>query len=66
MKVFIERENSTKTISLDKEINCRELLKDLKISRESVILVKNGNVCLEDEVLEDSDELKILSVVSGG
>lgn len=66
MKVFIERENSTKTMPLDKEINCRELLKELKISRESVILVKNGNVCLEDEVLQDSDELKILSVVSGG
>lgn len=66
MKVFIERENKTTDIPLEKEINCRELLKQLKISRESVILVKNGSVCLEDEVLKDSDELKILSVVSGG
>lgn len=66
MKVFIERENKTTTIPLENEINCRELLKQLKISRESVILVKNGTVCLEDEVLQDSDELKILSVVSGG
>ena len=66
MDVYIERENTTKKVDIEKEMNCRELLKKLNISQEAVILVKNGNICLEDEVLTNDDSLKILSVVSGG
>lgn len=66
MDVYIEREDTTKTVDIEKEMNCRELLKKLNISQESVILVKNGNICLEDEVLTNDDYLKVLSVVSGG
>lgn len=66
MKLFIERENKTQNIELENEISCKEFLKGLNISQEAVILVKNGSVCLEDEILTNDDELKLLSVVSGG
>ena len=66
MKVFIEKDNQTKEVPLSEETSCIDVLKQLEISREAVILVKNGSVCLDEEMLKDSDELKLLSVVSGG
>lgn len=63
MKVYIEKE--------DKHIDAgacsgKQLLELLKINPSTVILVKNDEVVLEDEQLEDADEIKILSVISGG
>ena len=66
MKVFLERSNENITISIDGKKSLKEVLFDLKISIESVILIKNNEICLEDEFVCDSDNIKILSVVSGG
>jgi sulfur carrier protein len=46
--------------------NAKELLKLLEINSETVLVVKNKELVDLDEVLEDSDEVEILSVVSGG
>lgn len=63
MKVFIEREN--KHIELTSK-NGIELLKSLQINPAEVLLIKNDEVVLPEEELEDSDSIQILSVVSGG
>ena len=42
------------------------LLKSLELSKETVIVVRNGELVNEDEVLENKDKIKIMSVVSGG
>ena len=64
MKIFIEKEN--KHLVLDKVRNGKELLATLKINPATVLLVKNDEVVLIDEELQESDEVRILSVVSGG
>jgi len=64
MKVFIESED--KQIVLDKECTAKELLVELDINPTTVILVKNNETILLDEELSKDDEIKILSVVSGG
>lgn len=66
MKIYIERENNTKEVSLKKPTELNKILKSMDIPLESVILIKNGDICLEDEIVEDKDEVKLLSVVSGG
>ena len=43
-----------------------ELLKELKLNKETVIVVRNGELVTEEESLKNSDKVKILSVVSGG
>lgn len=63
MKVFIERENKT--------IECQaatgtELLKQLDIPESTVLFVKNNDVVLPETELSETDEIKILSVISGG
>lgn len=64
MEVFIEKEQRT----ISEQGNCTgaELLKKLGINATTILLVRNGEVILEEEHLDDSDTIQILSVVSGG
>jgi sulfur carrier protein ThiS len=66
MKIYIEKDDRSEDIKLKKSIDGKKLLQKLKINPASVILVKNDEVVLEDELFEDDDEIKILSVISGG
>ncbi len=66
VEIYLERENKTITKNLEKKIQLKELLNELNISLSSVILVKNNEIALEDEIISNEDKIKILSVVSGG
>lgn len=66
MKLYLEKEDKTTEIELKEKVILKKLLKELNISINSVILVKNSQICLEEEEISNEDELKILSVVSGG
>ena len=63
MKVYVEKQD--KLLELEKK-SIRELLDELKINPNTVIIVKNNEIVLEDEQLDDNDDIKILSVISGG
>lgn len=63
MKVFIEREN--KIIESVAKTG-KELLSELHIPESTVLLVKNNEVVLSDVELSETDDVKILSVISGG
>lgn len=63
MKVFIEKTNETKELE-SKTVN--ELLSKLKINPTTVIVIRNSELVTEDEQLSSKDEIKILSVISGG
>jgi sulfur carrier protein ThiS len=65
MKVYIEKDNRYLNLDLDK-IDGKSLLEKLKINPSAIILVKNDEVVLEDEIFTEKDNVKILSVVSGG
>lgn len=66
MEIFIEKDNKTIKIKLEKSKKLIDILNELNITKESIILVKNGEIALEETLVEDKDNLKILSVVSGG
>ena len=65
MNVYIEKDNKNLKLELD-NVSWLKLLERLKINSSSIILVRNNEVVLEDEILSDKDDVKILSVVSGG
>ena len=66
VKIFVDRENLNKTVKLDSTALVLDLLKELKINPVTVIVSRNNELILEDEKLNDNDEIKILSVISGG
>jgi sulfur carrier protein len=64
MNIYIEKDK--KQIVLEEELSVKELLSKLEINPETVMVVKNNEVVLDDEQIGKEDEIKILSVVSGG
>lgn len=64
MKVFIERENKNKQIKFKGKVSL--LLRQLKLNPVTVLVARNGSLVAEDDSLSDKDEVKILSVISGG
>jgi sulfur carrier protein ThiS len=63
VKVFIERENKKVNIKA-KDID--EIIKKLNINKEEVIIVKNDELTPNNVKLKEKDEVKFLSVISGG
>ena len=66
VNVFVDRENKNTTLELNNNSIVADLLKKLDINPVTVIVARNNELILEDEKLNDNDEIKILSVISGG
>ena len=66
ISVYIDRENKNTKLELGKNSAVLDLLKELKINPVTVIVSRNNELILEDTRLNDNDEIKILSVISGG
>lgn len=64
MKIFVERENKSKQIKFNGKVS--QLLQQLKLNPTTVLVSRNNNLVTESDVLKDTDEVKILSVISGG
>lgn len=63
VNVFIERFNETKELDVD---SISELFKKLNVDQNTVLITRNNELLTEDEVLNENDEIKLLSVISGG
>ena len=66
VNIFIDRENKNAKLELDNNSLVADLLKKLNINPVTVIVSRGDELILEDEKLKDNDEIKILSVISGG
>jgi len=66
ISVFIDRENKNTIIELNKNSIVADLLKNLNINPVTVLVTKNNELILEEEKLNENDEIRILSVISGG
>ncbi|MBI2005466.1 MAG: MoaD/ThiS family protein [Candidatus Aenigmarchaeota archaeon] len=66
VKIFVDRENRNKAIEFDNNATVSNLLKKLDINPVTVIVSRNNELILEDEKLKNNDEIRILSVISGG
>ncbi len=65
-KLYLERINETRELYLKNPKKLKDLMNELNISISSVILVVNGEIAMEEMEVSNNDEIKILSVVSGG
>ena len=66
VNVFIERENKKVKIGLGENSTASDLLALLRLNPVTVIVARNSELVLENERLKNGDEIKILSVISGG
>jgi len=66
INVYVDRENLSKTLEFEKTARVSDLLQKLNLNPVTVIVSRNNELILEDEKLKNNDEIKILSVISGG
>lgn len=66
INVFYNREDKEKTIELDDNSSVKDLLNKMKINPVTVIVSKDDNIVSEEEQIKDNDNIKIISVISGG
>ena len=43
-----------------------DLLRKINVNKETVLIVKNNTLVTEDSELKNNDNIKLLSVISGG
>ncbi len=66
IKVFVERTNQQREMTVDTTATMKVLLEEMKINPVEVVLARNGEVVTEDAAIEDGDTISIFSVISGG
>ncbi len=54
------------TYEFDRPMTVRELLKELNLSPESTLVIRDDEVLTEDEQLREDDEVRVVSAISGG
>ncbi|MDR2830396.1 MAG: MoaD/ThiS family protein [Methanobrevibacter sp.] len=58
--------NKVKDMKLDDNKTIKNLLKKLNVSSESVVTKKNGEIVIEDEIIDDGDEIQLIRIIYGG
>lgn len=66
VKVFYDRENKENTIEVNSNILVKDLLAKMNINPVTVIVSREDNIITEDEELKDNDNIRLISVISGG
>ena len=44
----------------------RDLLNDLNLSAQTIVAKQNGELTIEDSVIEDGDEIHLVQIIYGG
>lgn len=44
----------------------RDLLNDLELSAQTIVAKQNGELTIEDSVIEDGDEIQLVQIIYGG
>jgi len=64
--ITVKVEFRGQVFEFDKRMRVKELLEKLNLSPESTLVVRGEEVLTEDEWLEEEDEVKVISAISGG
>lgn len=66
MRIKLVLEGKRRTMKARGGTAVTHLLKELGINRETVLVRKNGEICVEDEEIKEGDEIEIIKAISGG
>ncbi len=50
----------------DEDYTIKDLLDELELSAQTVVSKQNGELVIEDTVIQDGDEIQIVQIIYGG
>ena len=50
----------------DENYTINDLLNDLDLSAQTIVAKQNGDLTLEESVINDGDEIKLVQIIYGG
>lgn len=67
MSFLLKVKNSEETRDLPKKnYTIRDLLDDLNLSAQTMVSKQNGELVIEDTVINDDDEIQLIQIIYGG
>jgi len=66
IKAYIDKDKKNLDLELEDNSSVKDLLNKIDINPVTVIVSRKNDIILEDEKLQDKDDIKIISVISGG
>lgn len=51
---------------IDGELTIKKLMDDLELSSETMVTKKNGEIVIEEEIIEEGDEIEFIQIIYGG
>lgn len=50
----------------DENYAIKDLLNDLELSAQTIVSKQNGELVIEDTIIEDGDEIQLVQIIYGG
>ena len=66
MKFTLKFKQIDEQRDLKKNYTIKDLLDDLELSAQTIVAKQNGELTIEDSVIEDGDEINLVQIIYGG
>ena len=64
-KLIFNNKNEVKSLEND-TTSIKDILEEMDLSSETVVAKKNGDIVIEDEIIQNGDEIQIIQIIYGG
>ena len=58
--------NITETRQLKEDFTIKDLLNELKLSSQTTVAKQNGEITVEDSIINEDDEIQLIQIIYGG
>lgn len=66
MKYTLKYKEIDEERQLKDEFTIRDLLDELKLSSQTTVAKQNGELTIEDSIINDGDEIRLIQIIYGG
>lgn len=66
MEYKLKFKDITETRQLKEDFTIKDLLNELKLSSQTTVAKQNGELTIEENVINDGDEIKLIQIIYGG
>ena len=66
MEYKLKFKDINETRQLKKEFTIKDLLNELELSPQTTVAKQNGEITIEDSVINEGDEIQLVQIIYGG